>query len=100
MMVNRHVLIAAFVIGGAGIVRYFTGGTAKGVSLTRILVGGYVLILVLALLDISSALRPLVSALATLAMISVIFASGVVQWLAGLVAPGGGPAHAERESRP
>lgn len=84
MAVNRHVVIAGIIILGCGMVRYWTGKTSTRVNFTRLLIGGYVLVLILSLLDLSSVLRPLASALADLAAIAVLFSSGVLSWLASL----------------
>ena len=84
MGVNRHIVVAGIIVLGCGIIRYWTGQTASRANMTRILMGGYVLVLVLSLLDLSIALRPIASALADLAAIAVLFSSGVIGWLASL----------------
>lgn len=84
MLVNRHIMIAGVIVLGCGMLRYWTGQTKSRVNFTRLLVGGYVFVLILSLVDLSTMLRPVASALADLAAIAVLFSSGVIEWLAGL----------------
>jgi hypothetical protein len=97
-MINKTVVIAAIIVGGVGFVRVWSGGNAQGPSgttaptnITRILLGAYVVMLVLAGVDsFMPQSRPLVNAFSILIATTAVFMSGLLTFLSSLFnAPGG-----------
>jgi hypothetical protein len=85
VMINRTVIVAGIVIMTTGVISVWGKSTQTGPSVTRVFLGGYVVILILAAVDtFIPAAAPLVTALAGVAMVSVVLASGVTSWLLSL----------------
>jgi hypothetical protein len=85
--VNKNLLIAALIIGGAGVVDTWTNNNNPIGSTTgtlRVLVGTYVFILVLSLLDLVPGLRGVTSGLAWLAVIAALLQSHLFDFLKGV----------------
>lgn len=72
-MVNRQIVIAVVVIGFSGLLRIWTGQAAQGSSVTRVLLGAYLLMLVLSIMDLFGGIfSTLAGAIAMLAALVVV----------------------------
>lgn len=69
-MINTKILIAVGVIGATGIIRIWSGNGSAGSSITRVLVGANVLLVVLAIVDLFG--EPFSSIAGGIAMLAVV----------------------------
>lgn len=68
---NSHIVAAVLIIGGVGVIKAYSAKPAK--PITPVIIGSYVLLLLLALLDFfGGGLSQVASALAMLAVVTVI----------------------------
>jgi hypothetical protein len=71
--VNKKIVITGFIIIGGGVLNVWIGAKSNQASVTGVIVGGYVLILILSLLDaFGGQLSTLAGALALLAAVYVV----------------------------
>lgn len=96
-MINTHIIIAVGIIGASGIIRVWTGQGSQGSSITKVLLGADVLLIVLAVVDFfGGPLSVLAGSIAMLAAFVVVLTQIPWQTLfnklnvnAGQNAPGG-----------
>lgn len=69
---NKHIVVTGFIIAGGGVLTYYFG-KEKATTLTRVIIGAFVLVIVLSILDMfGGPVSTLASALAMLAAVFVI----------------------------
>ena len=96
-MINTQIIVAVAIIGASGIIRVWTGAGSQGATITRVLVGANVLLIVLAVVDFfGGPLSTIAGGIATLAAFVVVLTQIPWQSLfnrlnvnAGQNAPGG-----------